>query len=73
MNNPSNQVHWLALGGTIQSVGHDPLDADRYFMTGKMLTPEELLAPVADFAGEVRVEACQARPGQAMNSLFPNS
>lgn len=66
MNNPSNQVHWLALGGTIQSVGHDPLDADRYFMTGKMLTPEELLAPVADFAGEVRVEACQARPSHEL-------
>ena len=31
-----------------------------------MLTPEELLAPVADFAGEVRVEAWQARPSHEL-------
>ena len=66
MNNPSNQVHWLALGGTIQSVGHDPLDADRYFMTGKTLTPEELLAPVAEFAGEVTIETWQAKPSHEL-------
>lgn len=55
-------VHWLALGGTIQAVGHDALDLDRYHLTGLALSPEELLAPVGELLGDVRVETWGNRP-----------
>ena len=59
-------VRWIALGGTIQSVGHDPLDAERYFLTGQTLSPEELLAPVAEYAGPVDVQAWASRPSHLL-------
>lgn len=55
-------VHWLALGGTIQAVGHDALDLDRYHLTGRSLSPEQLLAPVAELLGDIRAETWGNRP-----------
>lgn len=55
-------VHWLSLGGTLQARGHDPLDTDRYWRTGRSLPPEEVLAPVHALVGPVRFEAVDTRP-----------
>ncbi|MDQ6522548.1 asparaginase domain-containing protein [Nocardioides sp. LHD-245] len=55
-------VHWLSLGGTLQAQGHDPLDVDRYWRTGRSLAPEEVLAPVRSLVGPVTVEAVTTRP-----------
>ncbi|MCR1784386.1 asparaginase [Nocardioides carbamazepini] len=55
-------VHWLSLGGTLQARGHDPLDVDRYWQTGRSLTPEEVLDPVRSLVGPVTVEAVASRP-----------
>lgn len=61
-------VHWLALGGTIQSVGHHPLDLDRYHLTGRGLEPEQVLAPVAELLGEVRPEAWRGVPSHELGT-----
>lgn len=60
-------VHWLSLGGTLQSRGHDPLDTDRYWQTGQSLTPDEVLAPVRSLVGPVTVEAVDARPSHDLS------
>lgn len=57
----SGRVHWLALGGTIQSLGEDPLDIDRYHLTGGSLRPAELITPVTDLVGEVTPEEVEVR------------
>ena len=62
----SDPVRWLALGGTIQSVGHDPMDTERYFLTGQTLSPEELLAPVAEHAGCIEVQSWASRPSHLL-------
>ncbi len=59
-------VHWSSLGGTLQSHGHDPLDTDRYWRTGRTLTPDEVLAPVRDLVGDVVVEAVDSRPSHEL-------
>lgn len=53
----SDKVHWLTLGGTIQAVGHDPFDLDRYHLTGRSLDPAELVEPVSELLGDLRTEA----------------
>lgn len=60
-------VHWLSLGGTLQARGHDPLDTDRYWRTGRSLTPDEVLAPVRSLVGPVTVEAVDARPSHDLS------
>lgn len=62
----SDLVQWLALGGTIQSIGHDPLDTERYFLTGQTLSPEELLAPVAEYVGAVDARTWVSRPSHLL-------
>lgn len=61
-------VHWLSLGGTLQAQGHDPLDTDRYWQTGRTLSPDEVLAPVRDLVGPVRVEAVASRPSHDLTA-----
>lgn len=56
MSAQNGRVHWLALGGTIQCLGQDPLDIDRYHLTGGTLSPAELITPVSDLVGEVTSE-----------------
>jgi L-asparaginase len=55
-------VLWLALGGTIQARGHHTLDIDRYWQTGRSLTPDELLEPVRTMVGSVVTESVDTRP-----------
>ncbi|RKN12805.1 asparaginase domain-containing protein [Streptomyces radicis] len=55
-------VRWVALGGTLQAVGHDAFDLHSYHLTGKSLSPEEVMAPVADLLGDVRPEVWGTAP-----------
>lgn len=58
----SGRIHWLALGGTIQSLGQDPLDIDRYHLSGGTLRPAELITPVSELVGEVTSEELPLSP-----------
>lgn len=62
MSGQNGRVHWLALGGTIQCLGEDPLDIDRYHLKGGTLTPAELITPVSDLVGEVTSEEIPLAP-----------
>lgn len=53
-------VQWFALGGTIQAQGHDALDRHRYFLTGRSVTPDSLLAQWPASGPEVRIEQIAA-------------
>ncbi|MDF1604511.1 asparaginase domain-containing protein [Nocardioides sp. YIM 152315] len=56
------RVHWLALGGTIQCLGEDPLDIDRYHLTGGTLRPVDLITPVSELVGTVTSEEVSGTP-----------
>jgi len=58
----STSVRWVSLGGTLQSSGHDPLDFDRYFMTGREVALEQLLADIGESPDSVVVDPLPPRP-----------
>lgn len=62
-------VHWIALGGTIQAVGADPLDTERYHLTGRSLAARDLLAQLGPIAGPVVIDEWGSKPSHDYDLL----